>query len=79
MWCIRAVYTSVLTGEKLYFVSAKIDIFRLALTARNVQGNLARRRGETPIVMPTANKIKNKNIRVGVKICVQPLQQQLTK
>ena len=32
-WCIRAVYTSVLTGEKLHFVSPKIDIFRLALTA----------------------------------------------
>ncbi len=32
MWCIRAVYTCVLTGEKLHFVSAKIDIFTLALT-----------------------------------------------
>ena len=31
-WCIRAVYTSVLTGEKLHSISAKIDIFRLALT-----------------------------------------------
>ena len=30
-WCIGAVYTSVLIGEKLHFVSAKIDIFRLAL------------------------------------------------
>ena len=34
MWCIRAVYTCVLTGEKLHFVSAKIDIFTLALTLR---------------------------------------------
>ena len=34
MWCIRAVYTCVLTGEKLHFVSAKIDIFTLALTKR---------------------------------------------
>ena len=30
--CIRAVYTPVLTGEKLHFVSAKNDNFRLALT-----------------------------------------------
>ena len=26
------VYTSVLTGEKIHFLSAKIDLFRLALT-----------------------------------------------
>ena len=32
MWCIRAVYTTMLTAEKLHSVSAKIDIFRLALT-----------------------------------------------
>ena len=30
--CIRTVYTPVLTGEKLHFVSAKNDNFRLALT-----------------------------------------------
>ena len=34
--CIRAVYTPVLTGEKLHFVSAKNDNFRLALTASPV-------------------------------------------
>ena len=30
--CIRAVYTPVLTGERLHFVSAKNDNFWLALT-----------------------------------------------
>ena len=47
--CIRAVYTPVLTGEKLHFVSAKNDNFRLALTA-----DIAQTIDRTPVTVRNA-------------------------